>query len=175
VEQRYSYTLSLTSALDGGAWSTPRTGRFLPRGKDPVPIIYEDGWAPGPVCTGAENLAPSGIRSPNRPPPPEFDPRAVQPVVSHYTDCAIPSHSHKWVEWKYTEVPERSGQIKHLGWRSLYGGRLETCKRRTRYTERGVDLIHVYLKTQTSFDSALEVEKSITPLPRHNRQFKNEI
>jgi len=25
------------------------------------------GWAPGPVWTGAENLAPSGIRSPDRP------------------------------------------------------------------------------------------------------------
>ena len=36
-EQRYSSTFSLTSALDGGGWSTPRTGRFPP-GKDPVPI-----------------------------------------------------------------------------------------------------------------------------------------
>jgi hypothetical protein len=25
------------------------------------------------------------------PPPPEFDPRAVQPVASRYTDCAIPA------------------------------------------------------------------------------------
>ena len=25
------------------------------------------GWAPGPVWTGAENLAPTGIRSPDRP------------------------------------------------------------------------------------------------------------
>ena len=24
-------------------------------------------WAPGPVCTGAENLAPTWIRSPDRP------------------------------------------------------------------------------------------------------------
>jgi len=36
-------------------------------GKDPVPIVQEAGWAPGPVWTGAENLAPTGIRSPNRP------------------------------------------------------------------------------------------------------------
>ena len=35
--------------------------------KDPVPIVQEAGWAPGPVWTGAENLAPSGIRSPDRP------------------------------------------------------------------------------------------------------------
>jgi hypothetical protein len=32
-------------------------------GKDPVPIVQEDGWAAGPVWTGAENLAPTGIRS----------------------------------------------------------------------------------------------------------------
>ena len=25
--------------------------------KDPVPIVQEAGWAPGPVWTGAENLA----------------------------------------------------------------------------------------------------------------------
>jgi hypothetical protein len=39
---------------------------FTP-GKDPVPIEQEAGWAPGPVWTGAENLAPTGIRSPDRP------------------------------------------------------------------------------------------------------------
>jgi len=38
----------------------------LPPGKDPVPIVYEAGWAPGPVWTGEENLAPTGIRSPDR-------------------------------------------------------------------------------------------------------------
>ena len=58
--------LSLTSALDGGGWSTPRPGRFIP-GKDPVPIVQEGGWAPGPVWTGAENLAFTGIPSPERP------------------------------------------------------------------------------------------------------------
>jgi len=30
---------------------------FTP-GKDPVPNVQEAGWAPGPVWTGAENLAP---------------------------------------------------------------------------------------------------------------------
>ena len=39
---------------------------FTP-GKDPVPIVQEAGWAPGLVWTGAENLAPTGIRSPDRP------------------------------------------------------------------------------------------------------------
>jgi hypothetical protein len=31
--------LSLTSALDGGGWSTPRPGRFTPRERDPSPIV----------------------------------------------------------------------------------------------------------------------------------------
>ena len=39
---------------------------FTP-GKDPVPIVQEAGWAPGPVWTGAENLAPTRIRSPDLP------------------------------------------------------------------------------------------------------------
>ena len=49
-----------------GGWSTPRPGRFTAR-KDTVPIVQEAGWAPGPIWTGAENLAPTGIRSPNFP------------------------------------------------------------------------------------------------------------
>ena len=39
---------------------------FTP-GKYPAPIVQEAGCAPGPVWTGAENLAPSGILSPDRP------------------------------------------------------------------------------------------------------------
>jgi hypothetical protein len=35
-------------------------------GKDPVPIVQEAGWAPGLLWTGAENLAPTRIRSPDR-------------------------------------------------------------------------------------------------------------
>jgi hypothetical protein len=51
---------------------------FTP-GKDPVPIVQEAGWAPGPVSMGAENLAPLG-----------FDPRTVQPA-SHYTNYIMPA------------------------------------------------------------------------------------
>ena len=36
-------------------------------GKDPVPIVQEAGWAQGPVWAGAENLTPTGIRSPDGP------------------------------------------------------------------------------------------------------------
>jgi hypothetical protein len=46
-----------------GRWSAPRPRRFTPR-KDPVPIVPE---APGPVWTCTKNLAPNGIRSPDRP------------------------------------------------------------------------------------------------------------
>jgi len=47
-------------------WVTNSTPRplFTP-GKNPVPIVEEAGWAPGPVWIGAENLATTGIRSPN--------------------------------------------------------------------------------------------------------------
>jgi len=48
-----------------GVSVTPRPP-FTP-GKDPVPIVQEAEWTPGPVWTGAENLAPTGIRSPDRP------------------------------------------------------------------------------------------------------------
>jgi hypothetical protein len=33
----------------------------------PVRIVQEARWDPGPVWTGAKNLAPTGIRSPERP------------------------------------------------------------------------------------------------------------
>jgi hypothetical protein len=40
---------------------------FSTPGKDPVSIVQETGWAPGPVWTSAENLAPTRARSPDRP------------------------------------------------------------------------------------------------------------
>ena len=62
-------------------WEVSFTPRplFTPR-KDQVPVVQEIGWTKGPVWAGAENLAPTGIRS-----------RTVQPVGSHYTDWAIVS------------------------------------------------------------------------------------
>ena len=57
--------------LDHGTrrgWGVSVTPRplFTP-GKDRVPIVQEAGWAPRPVWRGAENLVPTGIRSPDRP------------------------------------------------------------------------------------------------------------
>jgi len=50
-----------------GIRATPLT--FFTPGKDPAPIVQEAGWAPGPVCTGAENLAPhrDSIPGPSNP------------------------------------------------------------------------------------------------------------
>ena len=59
--------------------STPRP-QFTPE-KDPVPILQEDGWAPGPVWTGAENLAPTWIRS-----------RTVQPVAQSLYRLSYRAH-----------------------------------------------------------------------------------
>ena len=53
--------------------STPRA-HFTP-GKDPVPILQEAWWAPGPVWIGAGNLVTTGIRF-----------RTVQPAASRYSD-----------------------------------------------------------------------------------------
>ena len=36
------------------------------RESNPVSIVEEAGWTPKPVWTGAENLDPTGIRSPYR-------------------------------------------------------------------------------------------------------------
>ena len=51
------------------------TADLHPR-KDTVPIVWEAVWAPGPVWTGAENLASQ----------PGFDTRTAEPVASRYTD-----------------------------------------------------------------------------------------
>ena len=49
----------------GGVSVTPRP-LFTPR-KEAVPILQWARWAPGLVWTGAENFAPIGIRSQDRP------------------------------------------------------------------------------------------------------------
>jgi hypothetical protein len=69
--RKYISTLSLTSTLDEGAWLKPHPGRFTP-GNDPVPNLWEVGWAPRLVWTRAENLASTRIRSPDRPVHNEF-------------------------------------------------------------------------------------------------------
>jgi hypothetical protein len=50
-----------------GVGSQPHAPAAYTPGKEPVPIVEEAGWAPGPVRTGAENLVPTGIRYTDRP------------------------------------------------------------------------------------------------------------
>ena len=72
MEYRYNSTLSLTLALDVGGWSTPRLGRFTPKKE-----------------TGTHRLGGPHSRSGQTRkvlPPPGFDPRTVQPVMSRYAD-----------------------------------------------------------------------------------------
>jgi len=59
-------------------------------GKDPVPIVQQDGWAPEPVWIGAENLAPPG-----------FDPRNFQPIASRYADYSIPAPHYYYYYYYY--------------------------------------------------------------------------
>ena len=56
----------MTAALEGVEWSAARPGRTLPPGKDPLPIVQEAGWAPGPVWTG-EKSRPHRNSIPDRP------------------------------------------------------------------------------------------------------------
>ena len=81
-EKTYNSTLYLTSGLDGGEWSTPRTVRFT-SGEENLYTLYRkiygpQGWS-GQVHKTA---SPRG-----------FDPWTVQHVVSH-AECAIPAHTY---------------------------------------------------------------------------------
>ena len=71
----------MTAALEGGEWSAARPRQHFTSGKDPVPILQEAGWAPRPVWTGEENLAPTWIRS-----------RTVQPVAQSLYRLSYPVH-----------------------------------------------------------------------------------
>jgi hypothetical protein len=72
-------TLSLTLALDEGGWSTTRPGRFTP-GKETRCSLYRRLNGPQGRSGQLRKISP----------PPGFDPRTVQRVVSRYTDYAIP-------------------------------------------------------------------------------------
>jgi hypothetical protein len=57
----------MTSALEGGEESAARPNRNLPPGKSRYPLYRKLDGPPGPVWTGEENLAPTGIRYSDRP------------------------------------------------------------------------------------------------------------
>jgi len=55
-----------TSALDGVGGSQPHTPAASTPRKDPIPIVQETGWAPGPVWTGGK-FRPHRDSIPDRP------------------------------------------------------------------------------------------------------------
>jgi len=56
----------MTAALEGDEWSAARPGPHFTPGIDPVPILQETGWAPGPVWTGGKSR-PHRDSIPDRP------------------------------------------------------------------------------------------------------------
>jgi hypothetical protein len=74
-ERMYSYTHSLTSALDGGEWSASRPGRFTPRKRT------TDTRRQG----GPQSRSGRGGEEKNSQPPPGLEPPIIQPVAQRYT------------------------------------------------------------------------------------------
>jgi len=63
----YSYTLSLTSALNGGGWSTTRPGRFTSGKETRYPLYRRLDGPQGRSGRTRKISPPIGIRSPDRP------------------------------------------------------------------------------------------------------------
>ena len=72
---KYSSTLSLTSAPDGGGWSKPRFGRFTPGKQNQYPFYRRMGKPQAWSGKVRKISPPSGL-----------DPRKIQLVASRYTD-----------------------------------------------------------------------------------------
>jgi hypothetical protein len=81
-EVGYSFTHSLTSALDGDEWSASRPYRFTPRER--APGTHYIAWV-GPRA-GLDAVVKRKISSPRR----ESNPRTpiAQPVAQSYSECA---------------------------------------------------------------------------------------
>ena len=65
AETEYIFGTFATWVLACGGWLAPRSGSFS-CGWGAVPFVQEVRWTLWPVWTGAENLASTGIRSPDR-------------------------------------------------------------------------------------------------------------
>jgi hypothetical protein len=71
--------------------ATPRPLDPPPPRKDPVPILQEAGWVSGPVWTGADNLAHTGIRFSDPPARSESLYRLSYrgPLLTSYVDSSL--------------------------------------------------------------------------------------
>jgi hypothetical protein len=82
----------------GHEWSASRPGRFIHGERTPGPH-WREGWVnPGTGLDDVERIKFLIL------PALELQPPAVQPVASHYTDCAILAHNvfihfstHQWL------------------------------------------------------------------------------
>ena len=63
----YSTTLTSTSALDGGGWSTPRPGRFTPGKETRCPLYRRLSGPQGRSGRVRKISSPTGIRPLHRP------------------------------------------------------------------------------------------------------------
>jgi hypothetical protein len=87
-EYIYSFTLSLTSALDGDGWLKDTPDRFTPGKEAQYPFCRRLG---GPQVRSGRVWKISPSRG--------FDPWAVQPVPSLYTDRLLPVEGSSGVHW----------------------------------------------------------------------------
>jgi hypothetical protein len=62
----YLYPYS-TPVPEQGGWSVPHAWPLYSWKRDLVPIVQEAGWASELVWMGLDNLAPSGVRTPDCP------------------------------------------------------------------------------------------------------------
>jgi hypothetical protein len=106
--------------VDGQCNTTPRPSQLTPR-KDTKPFVQEAGWASGRVWTCKKNLAPTGIRSPDRPGRSESLYRLRQSVRFWRIHQTIPRHIH-WnilttkavTYFTYQSAPNR-GNVRQRG------------------------------------------------------------
>jgi hypothetical protein len=71
---------------------------FTPE-KDPVPVVQKAGWAPGPVWTGAENLAPHRDKIPR---PSNLQPVAIPTELSRSTQFQVKYSRQKQCDLGYS-------------------------------------------------------------------------
>jgi hypothetical protein len=74
---QYYNTTSALEGVGGLVVNAPSRPLYC-RGREPVPIVREDGWTSGQLWTGMGNLAPTGIQTPDRP-------TRSEPVLYIYT------------------------------------------------------------------------------------------
>ena len=88
--------------------STPRP-HFTP-GKDPVPILKEAGWAPGPVWTG-------GKSRPHRDSIPD---RLARSSVAIPTELPGPRHAQVFSLRSYAQIPPFRGVFYFVGRKTMF-------------------------------------------------------